>query len=172
MSEPTYTITLTESERAAMAKAIGGLVTKLINAPALIDSPSAGASTPPAAANSHPTGSAVARAILSPPAAAPAAIPIEQRDRWARDRKGHEVPWPTGCQEREVAIWKTEQTPKYLKVTWQAAGPNAHGYVDANCFDQKLWPWLTKAHAEGTTATLYIVPAKEGKYLNIVGIRA
>jgi hypothetical protein len=162
MSEPTYTITLTESERTAMAAALGTFVTKLTNCRVQIEAPTGGTHT--------------ARALLSPstapPAAAPAAIPIEQRDRWARDRKGNEAPWPAGCQEREVAIWKTEQTPKFLKVTWQAAGPNANGHVDANCFDEKLWPWILKMKAERATITLYIVRAKEGKYLNIVGVRA
>ena len=37
MSEPTYSFTLTETERAAFAKVLGGLVTKLLNAPVQID---------------------------------------------------------------------------------------------------------------------------------------
>jgi hypothetical protein len=162
MSEPTYTITLTESERTAMAAALGIFVSKLTNCRVQIEAP--------------------ARALLSPstapPAAAPAASPVEQRDRWAEDRRIKRpqdagIFWAQlGATAREVAIWKTDQTPKFLKVTWQAAGPNANGYIDANCFDQKLWPWILSRSKSGQLTTLYVVPAKEGKYLNVVGVRA
>lgn len=40
MSEPTYTISITESERALWAKVMGGFVTKLLNAPVQIEAPS------------------------------------------------------------------------------------------------------------------------------------
>lgn len=165
MSEPTYTIILTESERTLLAKAFGGLVTKLINAPIFVESASG--------------GTQAARAVLSPPSqsssTAPPAVapqspaPIEQRDRWARDRKGNEVANPEGSTAREVVIWKTEQKPKFLKVTWQS---QERGYIDANCFDQKLWPWLIKS--QGQKTTLYLVKATKGEkqYLNVVGVRA
>jgi hypothetical protein len=172
MSEPTYTITLTESERTAMAAALGTFVSKLTNCRVQIEAPTGG---------TH-----AARALLSPstapPGAAPAASPIEQRDRWAEDRRIKQpqdagIFWAQqGATAREVAIWKIEQTPKFLKVTWQAAGPNANGYIDANCFDQKLWPWIISksksSQLTGQLTTLYVVPAKEGKYLNVVGVRA
>ena len=163
MSEPTYTVTLTESERTALAKSLGALVTKLINAPIFVESPSGGTQT--------------ARALLSPPsppavAPAPTQPPIEQRDRWARDRKGKELPNPEGCATRVVTIWKTEQkagkkpTGKpYLKVTWQSLD---RGYVDANCFDSQLFPWLI--NQTGKKTALYLV--KSGDYLNVVGVRA
>ena len=160
MSEPTYTVTLTETERTAMAKVLGGLVTKLINAPIFVESPSGGTQS--------------ARAVLSPPSPEAAQIPapIELRDRWARDRKGNEVPNPEGSVAREITIWKTEQKPAkkaggptYLKVTWQA---QYSGYVDANCFDEKLFPWLIKQ--TGHRTTIYLV--KAGEYLNVVGVRA
>ena len=106
MSEPTYTITLSEAERTAWAKVLGGLVTKLINAPIFVESPTG--------------GTAAARAVLSsppqdpppPPSGhVPPPTPLQQRDRWARDRKGNEVPMPDGYAAREVTIWKTEQKP-------------------------------------------------------------
>src|ERR1700726_922462 len=99
MSEPTYTVILSESERTALAKSLGGLVTKLINAPIFVEAPSGGTQQ--------------ARAVLSPPTESPAAAPpspppVELRDRWARDRKGNELPMPEGYVAREVTIWKTE----------------------------------------------------------------
>lgn len=162
MSEPTYTVIVTESERTALAKTLGGLVTKLINAPIFVESPTG--------------GTQAARAVLAPPTASPAAAhppaPIELRDRWARDRKGSELPNPEGSVSREVTIWKTEQKPAkkangktFLKVTWQS---QERGYVDANCFDSQLFPWLIKQTGQKTT--LYLV--KSGEYLNVVGVRA
>lgn len=170
MSEPTYTITISESERTLIAKALGGLVTKLLNAPIFVEAPSG--------------GTQAARAVLSPPptpaAAAPSQQPpvIEQRDRWASDRKikapqDAGIFWAqNGATAREVTIWKTEQKPAkkeggkpFLKVTWQSQD---RGYVDANCFDSQLFPWLIKQ--QGQRTTIYLV--KSGQYLNVVGVRA
>jgi hypothetical protein len=156
MSEPTYTITLTESERSAMASALGTFVSKLTNCRVQLEAPTGGTHT--------------ARALLSPstapPAAAPAASPIEQRDRWARDRKGNEVPNPAECYPADVHVWKTQPSEKWLTVTWQAS--SGQGYADAKCFDSKLWPWLI--NSTGKRTRLYL--ATKGKYLNVVGVRA
>ena len=164
MSESTYTITLTEAERTAMAKVLGGLVTKLLNAPVVLENSPAGAGTRPSTAAT--SGSSAARAILSPPAAAPAPAPIELRDRWARDRKGSEAANPEGCYPADVHIWKTQASGKYLKVTWQSSA--GQGFADANCFDSHLWPWLIKSAGQRTR--LYLVA--KGTYLNVVGVRA
>lgn len=164
MSEPTYTFTLTETERVAWAKILGGFVAKLVAAPIQIDSPPARPADPSSGTDS-------ARAILSPPAAAqsaPTASPIALRDRWARDRKGNEVPNPADAYPADVHIWKTEQKEKYLRITWEASSGN--GFSDANCFDSKLWPWLIQAKAAGQKTRLYLVV--KGKYLNVVGVRA
>lgn len=156
MPEATYTITITESERVAMAAALGTFVRKLTDCRVQIEAPTGG---------TH-----AARALLSPstapPAAVPAASPIEQRDRWARDRKGNEVPNPEGCYPADVHIWKTTQTDTFLKVTWQAS--TGQGFADANCFDPQLWPWLIKSAGQRTR--LYL--RAKGNYLNIVGVRA
>jgi len=183
MSEPTYSFTLTETERAAFAKVLGGLVTKLLNAPVQIDGAIAAVQAqtrldqvPPARPTDPASGTDLARAILSPPAAAqsqPTRAPIELRDRWARDRKGNEVPNPEGCEALTVRIWKTERKdlsdgrPR-LKVAWQSPSISK-GFGDANCFDEKLFPWIA-AQSKEPTATLYVV--KNGKYLNVVGVRA
>lgn len=148
MSEPTYTITITETERTAFAKVLGGLVTKLINAPIQINGQT-----------SSPVPSTTPPAIAAPPS------PIATRDRWARDRQGNEVPSPDGAEKRRITIWKTKQAEKFLKVTWQSA---ERGYVDANCFDKELWPWLIKQ--SGHPTDVYLV--KKDKYLNIVGVHA
>jgi hypothetical protein len=82
-----------------------------------------------------------------------------------------QLPNPEGCAERTVNIWKTEQKPAknggkvFLKVTWQS---QERGYVDANCFDSSLFPWLI--NQTGKPTLLYLL--KAGKYLNIVGVRA
>jgi hypothetical protein len=168
VSEPTYTITITEAERTALARVLGLLVTKLTSAPVSVEAPSG--------------GTQAARAVLSPPAqtppqsspaaAAPTAPVIEQRDRWARDRKGNELAFPEGTVTREVHLSKTEQKQprkaggkEFLKVTWQS---DSRGFVDANCFDNKLWPWLI--NQTGKRTTLYLM--KSGEYLNVVGVRA
>jgi len=150
MSEPTYTLTITETERTLLSRALGLFVTKLTNAPIFVESPSGG--TQAAAANPAPV--------------------IEQRDRWARDRRGRELPNPEGSVARQVHLSKTEQKmPRkaggkpFLKVTWEA---HDRGFVDANCFDDQLWPWLI--NQRGKPTTLYLV--KSGEYLNVVGVRA
>ncbi|HME11880.1 MAG TPA: hypothetical protein VKF79_03390 [Candidatus Acidoferrum sp.] len=164
METPTYTITLTEAERTAMAKVLGAFVTKLINAPVFVESASGGTSA--------------ARAVLAPPptpaAAAPTPPPVtEPRDRWARDKKGNELAYPEDCVMHEILIWKAELKKPYnkpdgkqfLKVTWQS---QESGYVDARCFDTQLFPWIIGQI--GKKMTLYFV--KSGEYLNIVGVRA
>lgn len=157
MSEPTYSFSLTESERAAFAKVLGGLVTKLINAPLQIDAPK---SAPPA----NPK---------------PAAVPvkpqtIEARDRWARDRKGNELPNPEGCEAHTVHLWKAEivkrkdaEKTNFMKLAWDA--PNGRGSVDASCFDVNLFPYFLAALKQ-SSVTLYTV--RNGSYLNVCGVRA
>lgn len=168
MSEPTYTITLSESERTAMAKVLGALVTKFINAPLAIEAPPSGAGPHPTAAT--PSGTSAARAILSPPAVASVTPPIEQRDRWARDRKGNELANPAEAYPADVHVWKTEQRQKFLKVSWQSSSGN--GFCDGNCFDTQLWPWLIKTAKEGHGERIRLYLVRKGAYLNIVGLRA
>jgi len=155
MTEPTYTITFTEAERVEFARVLSGFVAKLINARVQIENE---------------------KYRPASPAPEPAAV-SHVRDRWARDRKGVEVPNPEGCTAQEVHIWKVEKKPtkngkaEFYKVTW--AQPNGQGYVDANCFDEKLFPWLIQSEAiakQGAKATIYTV--QKGGYLNVIGIRA
>lgn len=168
MSEPTYSIALSETERTALAKVLGALVTKLINAPLQLNAPL-----------DPKSGTDQARAILSPPSSpAPPAVaqptaPIAVRDRWARDRKGNEVPNPSGCEAMNVHLWKIEKKPArkaggqpFWKVTWQV--PNSNGYGDANCFDEPVA--LAIITQQGKLTTLYTV--RSGQYLNVVGVRA
>lgn len=156
MPDPTYTITLTESERTALAAALGTFVSKLTNCRVQLEAP----------------GNGTPRAPLSPstapPAVAAAPAPIVQRDRWAKDRKGNELANPEGCYPADVYLWKTEQTPKWLSVAWQTSTGQGHG--DAKCFDRDLWPWILQSKAIGDRVRLYIL--RKGNYSNIVGIRA
>ena len=159
MSDPTYSISLTELERTALAKALGTLVTKLTNAPVQIEN---SATLPPPA---PPREKATAPV---PPVTTNLIAP---RDRWARDRHGIEVPQPKGFEAFTVRGMKTEPADledkrARLKVSWQSQGS---GYVVASCWDEKLFPWLA-AQSKEPTATLYVV--KSGKYLNVIGVRA
>jgi len=63
---------------------------------------------------------------------------------------------------------RKEGAKPYLKVTWES--PAGSGHADANCFDEKLRPWVIKAQQQGTKTTVYVV--RNGDYLNPVGIRA
>jgi hypothetical protein len=170
MSEPVYTITITESERAALGRALGTLTTKLINAPIFVEAPSGGTQQ--------------ARAVLSPPpptpppaAAAPVSPGDEPRDRWASDRRikspyGAAEFWAKqGCTGVEVNLCKAENKPgdrPYLRITWELA--TARGLAHANCFDQELWSWLIARI--GRKTRLYLLESKDGKYVNVVGVRA
>ncbi len=156
MSEPTYTITITEAERTAWAKLLGAFVTKLLNAPAQIES---AATSDPRPTTAQPSGHVLPS-------------PIEPRDRWARDRKGTESPNPAGGESISVHLAKAERKDLTdgrvrMRVAWQNAD---RGYSDASCWDDKLFPFLAAATKSPDTTTIYIV--KNGKYTNIVGIRA
>jgi hypothetical protein len=122
------------------------------------------------------SGAETAKAILSPPRTdnAPITVPnvVELKDRWQRSKKGAEVPFPEGCETIEAELWKVESKPTQegkprWKITW--AAPNGgQGFVDGSCFDEKLFPFLANRVKQKTV--LYVV--KNGKYLNVVGVRA
>ena len=165
MPEPTYTITITESQRTLLARALGLFVAKLTDAPIQVDAP-ANPSAPL-------SGTEQARAILSPPAVVSSPAPIAARDRWARDRKGNEVPHPEGSETYTVRISKAERkdlengSPR-MKITW--ANPGARGFTDANCFDEHLFPFLAAAKGSGAPTIIHLV--RKDKYLNLVGVCA
>jgi hypothetical protein len=192
VNDRTYTIPLSDVERQTlifcMSAVVGGnlrtettllpgpekfgaLYTKLIDAqpdrPAIPGSLSSGSRPSENSSLGSPQNRATAgvEGRAAPP-------PIELRDRWARNRKGEEVPNPEGCERLEVELWKTElKKPRkpggddYMQVTWQNTGV---GYSDANCFDKLLFPWLANRVRQKTV--LHVV--KNGKYLNVVGVRA
>ena len=154
---PTYTITITDAERQALAAALGTLVTKLTNAAPQIEAPAPQVAPPP---------------TQSPAAAPPLSTGTgEPRDRWARDRKGNELANPAGATMHTAHLWKaqemkTAEGKKYYKTTWQT--PNGSGHVDANCFDEKLSLLLIA----NTGKRLSIWTVRKGNYLNVVGVRA
>ena len=165
MSEPTYSFTLTETERAAFAKVLGGLVTKLLNAPVQIEEKPNG-------------GTQQARAVLSPPSTPPAVAqsnpqaPIALRDRWARDRKGNTPSGPP--KDAEPIIVRISQTVRAdtdvprLKVSWPRQ--EGQGYITATCWDEKLFPAIMQREALGQPTTLHVREVRG--YLNVVGVRA
>jgi hypothetical protein len=149
----TFQITLTDEERRKFAELASFLSGKLMNASPFIDSPPQPAVSPganPAAASTSQPGT-------------------EVRDRWAKDRKGNEVVGPEGSWGTPVTILKTEKKSSYLRVSWQAP---SSGYVNANCFDRDLWAHIETAKAAGAITTVYLLKSSDGKYLNLVGIRA
>lgn len=166
-----YTIIIDEKERQIMAEAFAIMARKIGTCTPVIDAkPSADQTR----AIATPKSSAGEVRAYAGPAAAPTPAPIaEERDRWARDRKGKELPNPEGCTAQTVHVWKVEQkqsrTPgkaPFWKVTWQS--PTGKGYVDANCFDDQLAPVIMAR--QGKSAILHTV--RSGDYLNVVGVRA
>lgn len=168
-TEPTYTITISERERTALARALGLLVAKLTDAPVQITQ-----EVPPAKSPHLHSFVDLQRSGIdtSSPAAAPAASPVAPRDRWARDKFGVEVPNPSGAIKVTVHLWKAERNDlqdgrKRMKVTWD--NPQGPGHVDAACWDDRLFPFLVLRTKEITTV-VYVT--KSGKYLNVVGVNA
>lgn len=162
MPEPTYTITITETQRTLLSRALGLFVALLTNAPVFTEAPSG--------------GTAQARAVLAPaqPPAVASPAPIEQRDRWARNKKGVEVPNPAGCETQKVRLWKVVPADvngkRRMKVSWYAPA-GQKGFVDAACWDEQLFPWLAKCSIESDAPTI-LYTVRSGNYLNVVGVRA
>jgi hypothetical protein len=175
MSEASYTLIITEAERTALARSLGTLVTKLINlpvnAPPTIDNGGTQAARAVLSPPANPPSPSRGGETAAPPAAARASTPIEVRDRWARDRKGKEVPNPKGSYAIAVRIWKTERRDLSdrlrLKVTWQNL---EKGYTDAACWDENLFPFLAVASKNPQPTTIYLT--QKDAYLNVVGVRA
>jgi hypothetical protein len=185
VESPTYTLSLSEADRQMLVWCMGLMIPNLRHETIRLLNPDEfmnlaqrlQTAKPDQRAINAASGTDHARAILAPPPAQVPAVaskpaPIAARDRWARDRKGNELPNPDGCTSGEVNIWKVEQKPPkrangkpYMKVTWQS---KERGYVDANCFDSQLFPWLIGQ--QGKPTVLYLV--RSGEYLNVVGVRA
>ena len=157
MSERTITLSLSESEHAALLSALL----------AYFDRPPNMTITEFAARLA-----AIARVIdklrvgmvlpeQTPPAPAPATK--ASVDHFARDRKGNAPSNPpTGAALRPVEVVSREEKDLYCKVIFNESGLRGGS---ANCFDGALWQFIP---ASGK-AQLWL--AKSGNYLNIVGVR-
>jgi hypothetical protein len=101
------------------------------------------------------SGAGAARAILAPPA---------PTDYFAKLRNG-DVPMtpPDGAELSTCEIVGTAKTEKYLKVILKNKG-------QANCFDRDLWQMIE--NRKGQPVGLWIKPTDDGKYKNVVGVRA
>ena len=169
MTERNFTITLGAEERFSVLVGLGFLWAQLGNAPDAITKPIAvlidkltttpGVDQSQAAAQPNQrtiaSGAAPAHAILAPP---------EPTDYFARNRKGDiQVEPPTGAELSTHEIVGTAKTEKYLKVILKGKG-------QANCFDRDLWQMLE--NRKGQAVGLWIKPSEDGKYQNLVGVRA
>ena len=109
------------------------------------------------------SGTEAARAVLAPPAAPPAGILVrDERDYFARDRKGNTPALPPdGAELKTVQVLQAKESAdkKYLTVVFQGG--------KANCFDSALWPRIVKGPS---VQSLWLT--KSDKYTNIVGVRA
>lgn len=148
-----YAVVFTDSERRKIAEALQLFITKLMSAPLQVDAAPQAPATPAPAPNSTQN-------------------PIPVRDRWARDRKGDDVPNPEGCYSVDVHIFKAERKntdagTERMIVAFDS--PTGKGTVTASCWDERLFPFIA-VQAKEPKATLHIV--KKGKYLNVVGVRA
>ena len=144
-----YSLTLSDSERLEIARALSRLVYALMNSRPVLDS--AADLFPPVDASSD-----------HKPAASSATIP---RDRWACDKNGREVPKPA-AEAYTTRIWKAEikkgERGPFLDVRWEKNR--------AYCFDEKLFPWIMKAKSERSNIVLYL--NQNGQFQNIIGVKA
>jgi hypothetical protein len=165
----TFTITISAEERTAALIGLGWLWKAIENSPLgirepieeLIDKITNTPGTEPGqviAQPSHQTmasGAGAAHAILAPPA---------PTDYFAKLRNG-DVPMtpPDGAELSTCEIVGTAKTEKYLKVILKNKG-------QANCFDRDLWQMIE--NRKGQPVGLWIKPTDDGKYKNVVGVRA
>lgn len=191
MQPTSYTLTFSDKERDALIFALGGAFRNvrdpggmfITSAEYLELSRRIMHARPDAAAVKSQSGADAARAVLSSPSSpakpsAPAptiaqpAGQLELRDRWARNKKGQEVPNPEGSATVTTKIFRISDAPprndpskpRKQVVFSGLASPQA-----AFCWDSDLFPFLAnRLGADGTI--LYLT--KSGNYTNIVGIRA
>jgi len=121
-----------------------------------------------------PSGTDQAKAILAPPAESSAdAHQYQLRDRWARDRNGNPITeMPKGAEtftvDVKAMVRKDSSGKERMIVTFTK--PEGQGFFEASAWDPELFPFLATRVKQ--RSTLYIQTSKDGKYLNIVGVRA
>ena len=144
-----YSLTLSDSERLEIARALSRLVDALMNSRPVLDA-AADLFPPVNVGERKPVGSS----------------PSVPRDRWARDNTGREIPKPA-AESYTARIWKADRKEgrlggPYLDVRWEKSR--------AYCFDQSLFPWIMQAKAERSNIVLYL--NQNGKFQNIIGVKA
>lgn len=158
--ERTFTITYTAEERFMLLVGLGFMWAQLNTAPDEITKPITGlieklTRTPGQDAPHATTGSSAAHAILSPPAPG---------DYFVRNKRGDVlVEAPEGAKLHSYGVVGTAKNGKFLKVILANAGT-------ANCFDSQLWPMIERH--QGKDLQLWIKPSEDGRFQNIVGVRA
>lgn len=193
MQPTSYTLTFSEKERDALIFALGGAFRNvrdpggmfISSADYLELSRRIMHARPDAAAVKSQSGTDAARAVLSSPsspatasASAPAptiaqpAGQLELRDRWARNKKGQEVPNPEGSATVTTKILRISDAPPRndpAKPRKQVVFSGLAAPQAAYCWDSDLFPFL--ANRLGADRTILYL-TKSGNYSNIVGIRA
>jgi hypothetical protein len=156
MTNYAYAVVFTDEERRKIAEALQLFIAKLSCAAMQFEASPQVPVSPTAPAPNAPSLSTT--------------VPV--RDRWARDRNGKQLANPEGCYSVEVHVFKaeakeTDAGAKRMLIAFDS--PTGRGSVNASCWDERLFPFLAVASKE-LKATLHIV--KNGKYLNVVGVRA
>jgi hypothetical protein len=178
-TDKTFTLVLTDAERLAILYSLGYFWQSMSgsaasNSISLLEKRLHDAKADNEARINPASGTEAARAVLSPPPAVEVRdgqARMQITDRWQRSKAGVELPFPEGHEVFEVAITKAERKdlsdgrPRMI-VGWPV--PQGQGFASANCFDEKLFPWLSSRLKQKTV--LYIM--RSGKYLNVVGVRA
>lgn len=173
MTERIFTYQWSDAKRLTVLHALGFMYAKLQTAPPAVSESVLGLiselSTTPGRDAEPRSGTETARANAAASAYSPT-------DYFARNKRGDTPATPPeGAELSTVRVVSAQKSAKpgkapHLKVIF-AAGVTADQKVrpagQANCFDDQLWPLITKR--EGQQAQLWIL--ESGNYLNIVGVR-
>ena len=165
MTDRVFTYTWTDSKRLTVLHALGFMYAKLKTCPVAVTetvegligelSITRGQDTPAPHPQTETGGTEAARAVLAP-------TPV---DTFARTRKGDvQLTAPEGAEFSMPGIVGRAKTEKYLKVILAHAGT-------ANCFDPELRALIEKFDGKKPLG-LWIKKSDNGKYQNIVGVRA
>jgi hypothetical protein len=178
MTSRTFTITLADTDRCMILTALGFAATYLIAHSAPVDQQKpineliqrlSGAPGQDSPVNHAPTkefsptgGVAAAAAVLAPPAPQP-------KDYFAADRDGN-IPMtpPKGAELKTVRILQADEKPgkngQFLAVIFTGG--------KGSCFDKGLWNGIKNRANKDSELGLWISKSADGKYQNIVGVRA
>lgn len=174
---PVFKLELSEEERVLMVFALGaaqylagdrgmgftGLAQKLMSLSPGRENGGAGLNAATQGANVVPASPSPAAAVVPQPAAA---APL--REHWAEKANR------AAAESMEFAPMKVERkdlanSPR-LVVSWPGPAGTGRRFLQASCFDEKLFGAIANRIHQKTL--FYIQHSADGKYTNIVGVRA